>query len=160
MLRRSERLAIKDSMHFAREHRSHSPEPEPEPAAAEDPHAPERNRIIRLLADCKSPCCVSVTKHIHEASCEWCRTHPEWRMITHNMTIQIETFEKLRTKQAKRSAALGIVSYINDNAIDFAKAHEKFKMTVINRCEHFIAEATDCALLRLVSSDVIRKLRA
>ncbi len=163
-LRRSTRLAIKESVRYARERgRSPSPAPAAAPApapAAADPHAPERQRIIGALSDCKSHCCATQdTKLAHEAGCEWCRTHPEWRMIVHNMTIQMAAFENLSTKDAKKSAALGMVSYINDNAIDFAKKHEKFRAVIIDRCEHFIAESGDNVLLRMVSSDVIRKLR-
>ena len=79
-------------------------------------------------------------------------------MIVHNMTIQMDAFEKIRTKEAKRSAALGIVGYINANAIEFANAHEKFRATIINRCKHFIAESGDNVLLRMVSSEVLFKL--
>lgn len=166
MPRRSERLAIKEAIRFAKERaRLPSAEREPEPAAApaaaapEDPHAPERQRIIGILSECKARCCATLeTKLTHEAKCEWCRTHPEWRLINHNLNTLMEQFEKIRTKDAKRSAALGIVCYINDNAIEFAKAHEKFRLTILDRCEHFIAESGDNVLLRMICSDVIRKL--
>ena len=154
MPRRSARLAAKDAMRFARE-RSLSSEPEPEVAVVA-----ERNRIIGLLADCKCKYCASETKGNHEASCEWCRTHPEWRLISHNITILMESMLKLSNKEAKISGALGVMSYISENVIDFAKAHEKFKLMVIQKCKEFIADASDCALLRLVCSDVLYKLKA
>ena len=152
-LRRSERIAIRDSIRFARE-RSPSSE-------SVDPHASERNRIIGVLTDCRARCCATLeTKLLHETSCEWCRTHPEWRLISHNITILMEDMGKLRGKEAKIPGALAVMSYINDNVIDFAKAHEKFKLTTIQKCQEFIADAGDSALLRLVCADVIYKLKA
>jgi hypothetical protein len=173
MPRRSMRLAAKDAMRFAREngrYRSLSSESDPElpaddlyaaaPVVKPEPQKEdiERNRIIGFLADCKCKFCVSETKGNHEANCEWCRTHPEWRLISHNLTILMENMEKLRTKAAKVSGALAVMSYINDNVIDFAKAHEKFKQTVIQKCKEFVADCADKTLLRLVCADVIYKL--
>ena len=164
-LRRSNRLAIKEAIRFARQRDLELEErfAEPEPAAAAAPVASdpreERQRIIATLSDCKNRCCAQQeTKKAHEAVCEWCRARPAWRMIVHNLTIQMEAFENTRTKEAKRSAALGIVSYINDHVVEFAKAHEKFRITILDRCEHFIAESGDNVLLRMVSSEVKFKL--
>ena len=72
--------------------------------------------MIGKLAHCKARCCATPeTKLLHEGKCEWCRTHPEWRLISHNITILMESMENLRTKEAKVSGALGVMSYINDN---------------------------------------------
>jgi hypothetical protein len=71
----------------------------------------------------------------------------------------MESMLNLRNKEAKISGALGVISYINENVIDFAHAHQKFKQTVIQKCKEFIADASDCALLRLVCSEVIYKLK-
>lgn len=159
VLRRSLRLAAKQE---ASKHVIPAPAPAPAqaPAQAQASHAEKRNDIIAQLADCKCRYCVSETKCNHEASCEWCRTHPEWRLISHNMTILMENMEKLRTKEAKISGALAVISYVNDNVIEFAKAHQKFKNTVIQKCQEFIAEAGDSVILCLVCADVIYKLKA
>ncbi len=152
-LRRSSRLAAK----YAQQEASKCGISQQAQAQA---HAEDRNRIIAQLAHCKCQYCVSETKCDHEASCEWCRTHPEWRMISHNLTILMGDMEEIRTKPAKISCALGIMSYINENAIGFAKAHQKFRLVTIDRCENFIADASDNALLCGVCSDVINKLKA
>ena len=81
-------------------------------------------------------------------------------MISHNLTILMGSMEKIRTTAAKISCALGVMSYVNENAISFAKAHQKFRLVTIDRCENFIAEASDNALLCGVCSHVINKLKA
>ena len=112
-----------------------------------------------LLADCKAPCCATLeTKLAHEANCEWCRARPTWRLISHNITIQLNATDTLRTKAAKISSTLGLMSYINDNAIGFTKAHEKFKLVVIAKCKEIIPELDDSPILRMVCKDLIYKL--
>ena len=130
-----------------------------EAPAPVDPIVQERARIAALLEGCACKHCAGKTRYAHEHSCKWCAVHPEWRLISHNMLIMMEACEKAKGKDAKRAAALAIMSYINDSVIDFAKEHEKFKLTVLDRCDHFIAESGDNVLLRLVTSEVMRKLQ-
>lgn len=164
MPRRSERLAIKEAMRYGRRSPSSSepePEPEPEQEVAVDIHADERNNIIAKLAYCKSSCCaVPETKVAHEAKCGWCPTHPGWRLISHNLNIMMESLKSLRTKEARVSSALCIMSYINESAIDFAIAHKRFKQMVIQKCHEFIPEVDNRHFLYLTCYSILEKLGA
>ena len=101
------------------------------------------------------------TMAAHEASCAWCRVHPEWRKIKGNLTLMLTPYvgDAINGRAARAASALAMMSYINDVGIGFALAHKKFCDVVIDRCRHCIENGgEEYPLLRMICSDLLRKL--
>lgn len=140
-LRRSPRLAAKLAQQEAAV--AAAPAPAPAPVAAE-----------------AKPIC---TMAAHEASCAYCREHPEWRQIKDNIGLMLTPFmeDTIKSKPARAASALGMMTYINEVAVDFVRAHKKLLDVLIDRCRHCIENAgAEYPILSMVCSDLIRKLTA
>ncbi len=139
-LRRSPRLAAK----LAQQEAAVAAAPAPAPVAP---------------AEAKPVC----TMAAHEASCAWCREHPEWRQIKDNIGLMLIPFmeDTIKSKAARAAAALGLITYVNDVAVGFVRAHKKLMDVLIDRCRHCIENAgAEYSILSMVCSDLIRKLTA
>ncbi len=136
-------------------------------AAAAKPFVSQQGKALEYAfnlppvpAPAAKPVC---TMAAHEASCAWCREHPEWRLIKDNIGLMLTPFmeDTIKSKAARAAAALGLIIYVNDVAVGFVRAHKKLLDVLIDRCRHCIENAgAEYSILSMVCSDLIRKLTA
>ncbi len=139
-------------------------------AAAQKPFVSEKGKALeyafalpQVAPAAPAPAEPACTMAAHEASCAYCREHPEWRQIKDNLNLMLDPFveDKIKSKAARAAAALAIHSYINEAAVDFVLAHKRLLDTVIDRCRHCIENSyAEHQMLRMVCSDLLRKLKA
>jgi hypothetical protein len=143
-------------------------------AAAAKPFVSQQGKALEYafnlprvpVAPAPAPAPVAAAAHpictmaAHEASCAYCREHPEWRQIKNNLGLMFAPFqnEAIYGKAARAAAALAVMTYISEVAVGFARAHKKLMDTVIDRCQHFIDNGDEYPILRMVCSDLIRKV--
>jgi hypothetical protein len=68
--------------------------------------------------------------------------------------------EEARGKDNKEKIAIKLLDYVSGEALEFTKAHERFKDTVINKCYEFKQSEPDRKELVAKSDDVLTKLGA
>jgi hypothetical protein len=124
------------------------------------PSAKVKKVIVPIPAE--APAAPLCTMSAHEASCAWCRAHPEWRQIKDNLTLMLVPFDKgtICGTPARAASALAMMSYISEVGVGFARAHKKFMDVLVDRCQHCIDRAgTEYPMLRLTCCDLIHKLK-
>ena len=113
---------------------------------------------INEWEDVPAPPICSMTAH--EAKCAWCGAHPEWRRIKDNLNLMLAPYNdaSINGKAARAASAMAIMSYLNEVAIHFVRAHKNLLKVVIDRCQHCIEKGEEYPILRMLCSDLMRKL--
>ena len=89
-------------------------------------------------------------------------TYPEDEKVKHVTVIKamLNRQDEIKGKENKAENAIKILDYVSGEALDFTKAYERFKNTVINKCYEFKQENADMPEVVKKADETLIKLGA